>query len=254
MTTNTYYIIAGIAILFFVYLLFMKKMAAKNRPTLSPGSTDGTTAHSNTTHQVPTPAALDERKRKLLAYGAILAYYRSEELLGITPTSNVNVYVQGLQEAWGISNTEQAHERISALITRKRSTELDADLVSPSADVAKIRKKIAKELKLELNIVEETTSTYGWDIGRAIPLIKWCYWAEYISESECWKYMEQAAEVAQMHGKNWTDYTVSFLLGRTMQGFDLDDISVEASFILNGVNPRFGKVNDIDVYSKYAFK
>lgn len=254
MGTNTYYIIAGIAILFSAYLFVMKKMAAKNQPTPSPGSAERTTSNSGAPKQAPAPGTLDENKRKLLAYGAILAYHKREAILGITPNTNVDHYVEGLKGAWDISNTQEAHERISALIALHRSTEFDSYLPTPSGDIEKIRKQIAKELKLDLNLVKETTSTYGWDIARAIPLIKWCYWTGYITEAECWSYMEDAAAVAKKHGKDWTDYTVSFLLGRTMQGFDLDDISVEASFILHSKKPLLGKAEDIDVYLKYPFK
>ena len=45
---------------------------------------------------------------------------------------------------------------------------------------------------------------------------------------------------------------VSFLLGRTIQGFDLEDIDIEAKQLLKSKNPIFGKVKDIDVYQKYS--
>ena len=254
MGTNMYYIIAGIAILFSAYLVVMKKMAAKNQSPPEPITPGGSNSKANNPRPAPTPGALDEKKRKLLSYGAILAYHKREEILGITPKSNLDQYVQGLSGQWEISNTQQAHERISALIALYRSKEFDEYLITPSADIEKIRKKIAKALKIDINLVNETTSTYGWDIARAVPLIKWCYWTGYISEEECWSYMEDAVSIAKQHGKDWTDYTVSFLLGRTMQGFDLDDICVEASFILHSKKPLLGKVEDIDVYLNYSFK
>lgn len=111
--------------------------------------------------------------------------------------------------------------------------------------MAKIQKKIAKELGIELFVVEQTTSAYGWDICRAVSLAKWCYWCGYLTEVETWEYMDRAAAIAGEQGRDWTDHTISFLLGRTIQGFDLDDVCVEAKQILQSQNPTFGKVEDI---------
>jgi len=66
--------------------------------------------------------------------------------------------------------------------------------------------------------------------------------------------MEQAAKQATQHGKSWTDYTVSFLLGRAINGFDLDDIIIEAKQILHSQNPALRKIQDVDVYQRYQFQ
>lgn len=69
-----------------------------------------------------------------------------------------------------------------------------------------------------------------------------------------WEYLQKAAETARTYGKDWTDYTVSFLLGRTIQGFDLDDVIIESKQILHGQGPALRKVQDADVYKRYSFK
>lgn len=254
MNSNLYYIIGLFAVIYFVFMFLQKRNMAKKANSEVLNSIDA----KNPTRRNPIPASnseiLSEEKRKLLAYGAILAYHRREELLGINPPSDVEAYLVGLKKQWDIGDSDQAHERISQLIQLNRSKEFDAILSDSSEEIEKIKKKIGKALKIDLKQVDQTTSTYGWDIARAIPLIKWCYWGGYIIEKECWEYMHLAAEVAKQKGESWTDYTVSFLLGRTMQGFDLDDISVEAYFILNGIKPKLGKaVDDLDVCQKYAF-
>lgn len=255
MNSNIYYIIGAFAAIYLFSKFIHKKSIAKKNNEETLNSIGGNDSFSKNSIPESTAGVLSEKKRKLLAYGVILAYHKREDLLGINPKANTNVdeYAVGLKNQWEISNSEEAHERINALIVLNRSKEFDAVLIESPASVEKIRKKIEKELKIDLDEVKETTSTYAWDIGRVIPLIKWCYWVGYINEMECWSYMNEASEVAKQKGKNWTDYTVSFLLGRTMQGFDMDDICVEAYLVLNGKKPMFGNIDDIDVFQKYSF-
>lgn len=254
MNPNLYYIIGLLAVVYFVSMYLQKKNQANRKNIEVLNSIEANDSTIRNPRPEVTTEILSEEKRKALAYGAILAYHKQETLLGINPTSNVDSYVIGLKSAWDIGSSEEVHERISQLIKLNRSKEFDAALIDSSKDIEKIKKSIGKALKIDLEQVNQTTSTYGWDIGRAIPVIKWCYWVGYINEKECWDYIHLAADVAREKGKNWTDYTVSFLLGRTMQGFDLDSISVEAYFILNGIKPKFGKaVDDLDVCQKYPF-
>ncbi len=197
---------------------------------------------------------LNTKQKNSLAFGAILFYYRGEEILGITPKGEIDSYMPGLKSAWGVYSKESAFERIQALIDLERSTEFDQQLKSQSPEVDKIRKRIAKELKIDIQEAQKVNSTYAWDLGRAVPLAKWSYWCGYLSEDEFWKLTNQATEKASQIGRGWTDYTVSFLLGRTMQGFDLDDIIVEAKQILKGKGPWLRKIKDIDVFVQYPFK
>ncbi|RYG06659.1 MAG: DUF1266 domain-containing protein [Chitinophagaceae bacterium] len=176
-----------------------------------------------------------------------------EKILGITPEKQVAIYAHGLSQQWEISNSAEAKETLNDLLALKRSTEFAPFIAQATADVTKIQKQIAKGLGIELAVVEQTTSAYGWDICRAVTLAKWCYWCGYLTESETWDIMGKAVAIANQHGKNWTDYTVSFLLGRTIQGFDLDDLIIEAKQILSGNGPSLRKIEDTDVYSRYAF-
>ncbi|RZK65976.1 MAG: DUF1266 domain-containing protein [Pedobacter sp.] len=184
----------------------------------------------------------------------MLFYYRTEKILGIIPENGIDQYLSGLQNQWEISSSEEAKGTLDNLLALRKSTEFHPFLQQPSSELTKIQKSIAKELGIDLSIVEQTHDAYGWDICRAVSLAKWCYWCGYLTEVETWDYMQRAAAIAGQHGRDWTDYTVSFLLGRTIQGFDIDDVSVEAKQVLHSQNPTFGKVEDIDVYQRYAFK
>ncbi|MNY37212.1 hypothetical protein D3C86_1717580 [compost metagenome] len=135
----------------------------------------------------------------------------------------------------------------------QRSTEFKPLLQQSSSELAAIQKSIAKGLGLEISVVEQTNTAYAWDICRAVSLAKWCYWCGYLTENETWSVMEEASGIAKQSGRNWTDYTVSFLIGRTIQGFDLDDIIVESKQILHSQGPSLRKIEDVDVYSRYMF-
>ena len=92
--------------------------------------------------------------------------------------------------------------------------------------MSKIQKQIAKGLGIEVAEVEAVKSAYAWDLCRAASLAKWCYWCKYLTEAEMWEVLNQVSAIAKEQGKNWQEYTISFLLGRTIQGFDLEEFII----------------------------
>ena len=243
MNASIYLIIGGVAVAFIIYMMVLRNMTKKRKQQQLE---DFNSTHSGT--------ALTEEQKRLLTFGAILFYYRMEKILGFIPENGIDQYLSGLKNQWEISSSEEAKDTLDNLLALRRSTEFNPFLQQPSSEIAKVQKNIAKELSIELSVVEQTTNAYGWDICRAVSLAKWCFWCDYLTEEETWSYMERAAAIAGQHGKGWTDYTVSFLLGRTIQGFDLDDICIEAKQVLHSQNPTFAKTEDIDVYKRYTFK
>ncbi|MDQ8005658.1 MAG: DUF1266 domain-containing protein [Pedobacter sp.] len=242
MNSNIYFIIGGVAVVFIIYMIFLQRMMKKkNQQQLE---------NFNSNHS---GNPLTEQQKRLLTFGAILFYHRMEKILGITPEERLDHYVYGLSQQWEISNAEEAKETLVNLLALKRSSEFEAFVSQPSSDLEKIQKNIAKGLGIEFPVVEQTKSAYGWDICRAVSLAKWCFWCGYLTEAETWSIMEKAAAIASQHGKSWTDYTVSFLLGRTIQGFDLDDVIIEAKQILSGKGPALRKIADTDVFLRYSF-
>jgi hypothetical protein len=242
MTTNTYLIIGGIALAFTVYLIFLKIMMKKrNEKQLE-------TFNNNHSDEPLT----DEQKR-LLSFGGILFYYRGEKILGIKPENSLDAYIGGLKQQWEITNTTEAKNRLNNLLSLQKSTEFDPIFLQSSKELSRIQNDISKGLGLDLNSVTKVKSAYAWDICRAVSLAKWCYWVGYLTENETWEVMKKAAEVATTKGENWADYTISFLLGRTIQGFDLDELIVESKQILTSKGPALRKIEDVDIYTKYPF-
>ena len=68
-----------------------------------------------------------------------------------------------------------------------------------------------------------------------------------------WEVLNQVAAIAKEKGKNWQEYTISFLLGRTIQGFGLEEFIILVSQLFHSKSPSLRRIEDIDVYQKYSF-
>ena len=196
---------------------------------------------------------LTEEQIRLLTFGAILTYYRGENLLNLIPTEILETYQKGLRQQWEIIDTASAKQTISDLLAQKRSLQFRHLLTQTSPELSKIQKQIANGLGIELAQVEAVKSAYAWDLCRAASLAKWCYWCQYITETEMWDILQKVSEIAKEQGKNWQEYTISFLLGRTIQGFDLENLIILTSQLFHSKSPSLRKIEGIDVYQRYSF-
>ena len=196
---------------------------------------------------------LTEEQIRLLTFGAILTYYRGENLLNLIPSEILETYQKGLRRQWEITDTASAKETISDLLAQKRSLQFRHLLTQTSPELSKIQKQIANGLGIELAQVEAVKSAYAWDLCRAASLAKWCYWCQYITETEMWDILQKVSEIAKEQGKNWQEYTISFLLGRTIQGFDLENLIILTSQLFHSKSPSLRKIEGIDVYQRYSF-
>ena len=196
---------------------------------------------------------LTEKQIRLLTFGAILTYYRGENLLNLIPTEILETYQKGLRRQWEITDTASAKETISDLLAEKRSLQFRHLLTQTSPELSKIQKQIANGLGIELAQVEAVKSAYAWDLCRAASLAKWCYWCQYITETEMWDILQKVSDTAKEQGKNWQEYTISFLLGRTIQGFDLENLIILTSQLFHSKSPSLRKIEGIDVYQRYSF-
>ena len=196
---------------------------------------------------------LTEEQIRLLTFGAILTYYRGENLLNLIPTEILETYQKGLRRQWEITDTASAKETISDLLAQKRSLQFRHLLTQTSPELSKIQKQIAKGLGIEVAQVEAVKSAYAWDLCRAASLAKWCYWCQYFTETEMWEILQKVSDTAKEQGKGWQEYTISFLLGRTIQGFDLEDLIILTSQLFHSKSPSLRKIEGIDVYQRYSF-
>lgn len=243
MPTTTYLIIGGIAVIFAAYLIFLKSMMNKKNQKLADTF--------NSTHS---DESLTDEQKRLLAFGAILSYYRGEKILGNKPSNNLNEYRDGLKQQWDISNESEAKESLDQLLNLSRSNSFDSILVDESVELNNIQKEIAKGLGIDIQKVKKVKSAYAWDICRAASVAKWCYWAGYITEAEMWSILQQASDVAATKGDDWNNYVISFLLGRTIHGFELDDLIIETKQLFTGKGPSLRKIENINLFTTYKFK
>ena len=236
--STTLYVIIG-AVLLVILQFFVTRAYAKKR-------LQGQIGHIN---QTP----LTEEQKRLLTYGAILAYYRGESLTSLMPKEVLDRYQFGLRQQWSVTDAASAKATLSDLLALKRSQQFRPALTQTSAELSKIQKQIANGLGIELAQVEAVKSAYAWDLCRAASLAKWCYWCQYITETEMWDILQKVSDTAKEQGKNWQEYTISFLLGRTIQGFDLENLIILTSQLFHSKSPSLRKIEGIDVYQRYSF-
>ena len=243
MSTTTIYIIIAIVVILSIYFTIMTRWYKKRKQS-----------QLEYFHKTHSNKPLTQDQKQILVYGAILAYNRGEAIFGLVPEKGTDQYIYGLKYQWNITNHKTAVETLTELAQLKRSSQFDVSINSEDRELIKIKKAVAKALGIDLQDVMAVGSTYAWDTCRLVSLSKWSYWAGFINEEQMWYFMKFATNLAREKGKDWQDYTISFLLGRTIQGFDLSIVDIGTKQLYHSKNPVLGTQPDIDVYQKYPFK
>lgn len=200
---------------------------------------------------------LNNQQKRNLAFGAILFYYNSEPILDIKIKGKKEDHIEQLNTYWGVHDHKSALERIERFLSLENSSEIDVLLEAPSPEINAIIDRIANGLELHFSEVSQVKSTNAWDVCRLIVLAKWCYWVDYISLDEMWDFITEATKKTSKLNKDWKQYTISFLLGRTIHGLELDTIIDETKELFYSKRSTMAwllRVKDIDVYKKYSFK
>ncbi len=200
---------------------------------------------------------LSEDQRRKLVFGAILSYYRGESILDVNLVGDNEEYIEGLSNWWGINNREEATAVLGDLLALEKSRIFDPLLENPDAELNEIKNEIAEGLAIHFSKVSEVQSTYAWDIVRLVVVSKYSYWCGYISEEEMWNFIDYGVEKASEVGVDWKQYTISFLLGRCIHGFDLEDVIDECKELYHSKQSMLSwvfRVKNLDVYKKYSFK
>lgn len=223
MNATIYYIIGAVAVAFTCYLVFLNSLMKKQKQL-------------NEFQSRYSGKPLNERQKRALAHGAILAYTRGDDILSIAPRKRLDEYVQGLCHQWEITGKEDAVKVLNDLTDLKKSEELNVTLtgIRNDPEFKGLVSKITGELKISAGEVTRVSDTFAWDTCRAINVAKWCFWAGHLTEEEAWGYIFISSETAMQRCSNWQDYTISFLLGRSLQGFDPDEVLIYCDQLLKG--------------------
>lgn len=201
--------------------------------------------------------SLSNQQKRNLAFGAMLSYYNNEPILDIKLKGKKEDHKSQLETYWGVYDHKSALERLERLLNLENSLEIDLLLKKPTPEINKIKETIANKLEIQFSEVGAVKSSYAWDICRFIVLAKWCYWSGYITSYEMWNFTIEGTEKASNIGDNWKEYTISFLLGRTIQGFEMESIINECKELFyskRSTKSWFLRVKDVDVHKKYNFK
>ncbi|MDO1604577.1 DUF1266 domain-containing protein [Lactobacillus sp. YT155] len=98
----------------------------------------------------------------------------------------------------------------------------------------------ARSLEKALQVIEpsevkEVYSTYAWDICRLSAFAKWSFWLGYISRKEMDRCFDACRELVQKNGDSWEEYGVSFLLGLTLDGLNINDYADSTRYVIHEV-------------------
>jgi len=71
-----------------------------------------------------------------------------------------------------------------------------------------------KAIKATFSEVMSVSKVTAWDIERLAGVARKCYHAGYLTEDECYGYLEKASELAKQYYKNWREYIIGYFIGR----------------------------------------
>ncbi len=202
---------------------------------------------------------LGENHQRAMAYGAVLARSRGESTLSIIPKERIETYREGMKKSRNIVDEQSAVAALNALLQLQNSVNFDEFIRTHEAnkELNRIYARISRELDLPEEEVKLVRSTYAWDISRAVNVAKWCFWIGYLTESQFYGCLDRCNEIVGRLGKDWTEYTCSFLLGRSIQGFKPEEVIPAAKDLLaaikDGADVKEGN-SDLSIYRDISFK
>jgi hypothetical protein len=205
-------------------------------------------------------------REPLLTTGAILvaANGQSPQVLALNPKKPARGELI-LSQFWGVSNTAEAKEVINHLLKTGSRAELQpaysaykkGDGTALTSDQEAALKYVLKAIKggflcnelkkVTQEMLDAVDTVVAWDIERAAFVARMAFDAGYLTEDETWKILAMTRKLAQENFDRWTDYLISFIIGRvltmTSQQQQYDAIDVW----LNGVwleDPKKGAIWD----------
>lgn len=171
------------------------------------------------------PQDMNQIQRQGILYGAILSFRNNDKPFdSLSAKINYFNYKRVLRGAWGIKGRDSALPTLDMLANLERTTQLDRMLQNNFASQSKTIAKITKKLGYCPYQQPSEFTTYAWDVGRLSTVAKWCFWQGFITEQELNRYYEICIDMARELGRDWDEFAFSYLLGRAMQGFGLQEM------------------------------
>lgn len=178
---------------------------------------------------------LDEKQLYLLAFGAPLFVYNSENVDSYDSQYDVEITKQQMDEWWGIQDHDSAIDTVQWLCNEGHHAKADAVLRLILGNAESIPAELADKyddvrtilnymLENQLCTIEEIPeSSMAWDLVRVVNVARWTQQCGYINIDEMWQIMNVAAELATQNFASWEEYGRSFAFGRGVWQGDEDD-------------------------------
>lgn len=205
----------------------------------------------------------DPDKRFALAVGAINGEQLTANVDSLETGVDRQRLVEGLSESWGVSSPESARSTIDWLLREGHRVYFDDVVViarnpkntwklavqkfeEPDRVLEYVQHWSETEAELRAGGMLKTEQDMargisGWDLGRAINVARMAYDAGYLSQSEAWAAIEQAAALARPAFASWEELAQSYILGRAMwsgAGMTLDGlIDIAKKLLVDAESP-----------------
>lgn len=180
---------------------------------------------------------LNDGQLYLLAFGAPLLVYNSEQVDSCESEYDTGTIQEQMKSWWGIEDRQTTLEIADWLLNEGHHAEADEILNEfrengfdslPDEDtdeaVADVRLIVETMLREGYCTKEEIPRTaIAWDLVRLVNVGRWTYQCGYITYGEMWQMMQTAVDAARKHFSSWEEYGRSFVLGRGVWHGDPDD-------------------------------
>jgi hypothetical protein len=201
----------------------------------------------NATSQLRKPEPV--RSLEMLFLGQKLDVLRDKDLAkwwDVRDTVSAKETLKALQERHMTSENQDLEQDLKAAIAKHTIKPTTATENYPSnwSTVDKISFYILPKLieMLDRAFEADYESTYSWkelssvtdfaawDIERLAGMARKCYVAGYITEAECYEYLEEAKKQAQAHYHGWREYFLGFIYGRALL-YHLNSVTQYTKFL-----------------------
>lgn len=171
---------------------------------------------------------LDATQLRLLAFGAPLFVYNSEQVDSYESEYDTDTIREQMSDWWDIQDGATTRGTVRWLLEEGHHAEADEALrllhaqgmesvVSgqPEGKIQDVCAILGLMLREGYCTAGEIPSTViAWDLVRVVNVARWTYQCGYISFEEMWQIMQTAEKSALQHFSSWEEYGRSFVLGR----------------------------------------
>lgn len=184
-------------------------------------------------------AELTDEQNHILAFGAPLLVYNSENVNAIESQIDADAFKEQLKSWWNVTDKDSTLEIADWLLNEGHHADADESLSfvlekgiecisdSDMDDDSKMEDVcLIVEHMLEKGYCssEKLPSTaLAWDLVRIVNLARWSYLCGYLNETDMWNLMSMAMHKAKDTFNSWEEYGLSFVFGRGVWHGDTDD-------------------------------